>query len=194
MEENKKPNDIVTPQLLEKAQRIIAQNAQYCNLKKQLDKAVRQRNYVMQMQLQQKVESIEKEIIQKLVEQEIEELQKTNAILKMMSIEDALKYRDYLNALCFCFDTIDFIITDVNDLLKRNDIKFNVESIPEIKKCKEKVASVVNIDIRQMDEKELELYYNEADSIFAHLVKRGGVFRKKVDSYKAKARKGSQKA
>ena len=194
MEEQKKPYDIASPEVIERAKEMVLQDAKYQSLKKQYDKLTAKHQFVQAMQVRAQMDATMKAIVTKLVEKEIEERQTTEGLLKMLPYEEGLKYRDLLNALCFCFDTIDFIITDINDLLKRNNAGFNVESIPEIKACKQKVASVVSLEANKMDKQQQELYFNEADNIYAHLVWRGGVFRKKVDYAERKAKKDAKKA
>jgi len=194
MEKQKKPYDIASSEVIERAKEMVLQNAKYQSLKKKYDKLTAKRQFVQAMQVKAQMDATMKAVVTRLVEKEIEERQTTGGLLKMLPYEEGLKYRDLLNALCFCFDTIDFIITDINGLLKRNNTGFNVESIPEIKACKQKVASVVSLEANKMDKQQQELYFNEADNIYAHLVWRGGVFRKKVDYAERKAKKDAKKA
>ena len=188
----KKPYDFVSPELIEKAEGIINHNAKYCNLKKEYEKALSQRNYIKQMQLKAAMDKVMQDVVTKLVETEIEERSNTEELLKMLPYEEGLKYREILNVLCFCYDAIDYALTDVNKLLERNDTGFHVDNIPEVKKCRDKVASVLDAELRKMDIKEQDIYSVEADNIYAYLLKRSGVFRRKVDKLATKDKKGSQ--
>lgn len=192
--ESKKLDAIVSPELIHKALELVQQNKKYRSLKEQLAKYEKQKNYFKVLQIKQLMEAVQQEVVEKLAAQEIEERKNTEALVAMLPQEEGEKYRDYLNALCFCFDAIDFIITDINDLLKYNEVGFNVESLPEIKQCKDKVISVLNIDIRKMDEAEQWAYGGEADGIVEYLYKRGGIFRRRMDNYRKKKEKTAQKA
>lgn len=194
MEKQKKPYDIASPEVIEKAKGLVVKNAKYQNLQKQYDKLITRHQFVQAVQIRAQMDAVMKEVVTTLVEKEIEERQTSEELLKMLPHEEKLKYRDLLNAMCFCFDAIDYIITDINSILKRNDIGFNVENLPEIKACKQKVFSVVSLEANKMDQQQQEIYFDEADSIYAHLVWRGKVFRKKMDYTEKKANKGSQKA
>ena len=195
MEQQKKPfSDIVTFELTAKARELVEKNAKYANMKKQLEKYKQQRNLIGVINTQKMMDAALEEVVWRLAEQEVEKRKNTSEILKMLPEEEQSRYRDYLNVLSFCFDTIDYAITDVNDLWKRNGIKFNAESIPEVKRCKDKVASILNEEMHNMNDKELDEYFNEADNVYAYLIKRSGVFRRKVDKLKAKEEKCAQNA
>ena len=186
MEQQNNNHDIVSPELIEKAKELILKNDKYRNLQKKYERLSSQRKYIEAIKVKDMMEAAMRGVVQKLIEQEIKERQTTEGLLKILPNEEGEKYRDLLSAMCFCFDTIDYIVADINDLLKRNETGFNVENLPEIKACKQKVASVVGIETNKMEGEQQQLYFNEADGVYAYLLKRCGVFRRKCDKLQSK--------
>lgn len=121
----------------------------------------------------------------KFAEQELETRKSDKKIIEMLEDQaDKDKYNDILTGMCMCFDMLDFLINDINALMRRAGTGFVMESLPEIAACKERVSKMVDMELNRMSGDVQEIYTSEVDWIYNKLRDRTSVFRKRVNNLK----------
>lgn len=190
MSESKK-YDAARPELTDRAIEMLKRDREYVKLNEKLAKQKAGRQYIQAMQTQQRIDAMVRQAIHKVVRQDIEDNLGTEEVVAQMEPVDGLKYRDCLTALAICFDVMDSVFVDINALLRKGKIGVS-EQFPEIEACKRKVAAMIGMGMKSMDEDSREEYYDETDSIYRHILARSGDLRQRCEEIRKKKEKPSE--
>lgn len=184
--------DFATPELIKEAQQQIVMSNEYKRLKEKYDKQQKMRQYIQASNTKRKIDELIKREAIRIANEKTEKELTTSKILNMLTDDDKAEYKIRLHVLCFCFDMMESAVMDINDILKRNGTGLISEQFPEIAECKKKVSTMLNKEVRGMNELEINAYINEADNLYSHLKARSGIYIRKHERLLERQKKDTQ--
>lgn len=186
--------DFTSKELIDQAMKILKNSREYRKLEEKLQKYQQHNQYLQVLETKKKMDELIQQAARKVAEKEVDEACSSKEILKRLGGADKDKYMNCLNTLCFCFDIMESVFIDLNDILKRMGEGFTSEQFPEIIACKKRVSETIHSEMNEMDAEQQDIYVNEVDSIYDHMKARSGILRRKLDKLAKKREKDAQKA
>lgn len=185
MQNNKIEN--VDKELIKRASEEILKDKRYIVLQEKYKKQMQKKQYVHAMQTKAMMDAQMRDTVQRMIEREVECQKDSDEIIKKLGEESGKKYRDLLNGLCFCIDTIDSILVDINGLMIKGNVNLEVGMLPEFESCKKRVDKILGGEIKKMNEHQLDLYIDEVESLYKLILGRGEAFRVECDKLSTSA-------
>jgi len=170
----------ISPELIELGRKEVLKNKKYQKLNELYKEQTRTGQYAKAMYTKQQIDKLSTQIVCQFVENIERKRERTENILEALTEEDRVNYKIMVNCLCFCFDTMESIFNDINDIFKRNELGLISEQLPEIIKCRERVSNTVANEFKDLKEKAADEYMKAADDIYSSLIERCKAFRGKL--------------
>ena len=170
----------------------LGRNKEYRRLLERYDKACMQRNFVKITQLGAEIERMKQDEVHRLVVLEDERRKNVGAIARLLEQIDRSeheKYQDLMSGMCFLLDMLDYTISDINDLLRRNKIGVEMGQFSEVTAVKKTAYELAGGEVGTMPEYQRDEWLQEADRLYGFLLERSAVYRRRVDRIEARRKK-----
>lgn len=158
----------------------------YQKLYKQLGALDPMRDFVKREYIKAQLREYEEKEIHRFVELEEKRRMNVNVIgdmLEQLSPEDGHKYQVLMTSMAFCIDMLDYIIGDINGLLRRNNIGVEMFHFDELKKAKDMVSDLADGEINNMPEYKQNEYVPACDELLNTVKTRADEFCQKMNLY-----------
>lgn len=178
-----------TQEIANEAMENLGRNKEYRRVLDRYDEACRQRNLVKMTQLSARINKMKQQEVHNVIlrhEERRKDVNNIAALLSEMDKEEGNRYQELLAGLSLMLDIIDSIFTDINNLLRRNNVGIEMNNFPELKDARKIVWEMISDEQNKMQDYKNKLWSEESERIYSYLLRRCAAYRKKVERIEAK--------
>ena len=133
--------------------------------------------------VQSELRELEKQEIDRLWQLEMDRRQNVQGITDLMGQIGGNEYNRWLELVVgysFIMDMLDFVVTDINELMERNRIGMKMNKLKELEEARAMAQQMVRDNLKSMDEEKSQMWMDESDRLWGYLQTRFAVYCRKV--------------
>ena len=167
----------------------LTNNREYMRLVEKYAVASKKRDYIKMVELSTRIKKMKEDEVERLSRRESEMRKNVNRLaemLKSLDVSEHDRYQELLAALSLLLDMIDTTFSDINKILRRNDMGVEMGNFDEFVAAKKLAWEMAFDEQGKMARYKNELWSEESDRIYKYLIERCAVYCRKVDRIEAK--------
>ena len=168
---------------VERAAEELKRNRPYQRLLEKYKASLGTGNLVLQAQLNAQLKQMERQVIDRLMQQEMERRKDVRVLTEMLQERDpeaAAEYERLMGGLSVLLDVMDTTFSRINILLKQHEMRVTMNQWPELQQARRVVMNQVEGEVDKMAQRKHDLWAAESDRLYDFLMERMAVYQRKA--------------